>query len=125
MEGSKSITLTPAVLLSLLLTFIPAAGGVIYKMSQNDSKLQSTVDDIKKINNRLGKIKKTDTSGLLDRISKLEGIIEAQTIQLTEMKDEISEIYDEIDKAEDRVSEWSEKEFEKLYEIVNDNPLGR
>jgi len=94
-------------------------------MSANDSKLQSTVDDIKKINNRLGKIKKADTSGLLDRISKLEGIIEAQTIQLTEMKDEISEIYDEIDKAEDRVSEWSEKEFEKLYEIVNDNPLGR
>tara|TARA_R100000231_G_C5303727_1_gene158349 strand:+ start:500 stop:784 length:285 start_codon:yes stop_codon:yes gene_type:complete len=94
-------------------------------MSQNDSKLQSTVDDIKKINNRLGKIKKADTSGLLDRISKLEGIIETQTIQLTEMKDEISEIYDEIDKAEDRVSEWSEKEFEKLYEIVNDNPLGR
>jgi len=94
-------------------------------MSQNDSKLQSTVDDIKKINNRLGKIKKADTSGLLDRISKLEGIIETQTIQLTEMKDEMSEIYDEIDKAEDRVSEWSEKEFEKLYEIVNDNPLGR
>ena len=94
-------------------------------MSQNDSKLQSTVDDIKKINNRLGKIKKADTSGLLDRISKLEGIIETQTIQLTEMKDEMSEIYDEIDKAEDRVSEWSEKELEKLYEIVNDNPLGR
>ena len=94
-------------------------------MSQNDSKLQSTVDDIKKINTRLGKIKKADTSGLLDRIAKLEGIIETQTIQLTEMKDEMSEIYDEIDKAEDRVSEWSEKEFEKLYEIVNDNPLGR
>ena len=94
-------------------------------MSQNDSKLQSTVDDIKKINTRLGKIKKADTSGLLDRISKLEGIIETQTIQLTEMKDEMSEIYDEIEKAEDRVSEWSEKEFEKLYEIVNDNPLGR
>tara|TARA_Y100001973_G_scaffold23843_1_gene35633 strand:+ start:1836 stop:2120 length:285 start_codon:yes stop_codon:yes gene_type:complete len=94
-------------------------------MSQNDSKLQSTVDDIKKINTRLGKIKKADTSGLLDRIAKLEGIIETQTIQLTEMKDEISEIYDEIEKAENRVSEWSEKEFEKLYEIVNDNPLGR
>tara|TARA_R100000655_G_scaffold16338_1_gene35606 strand:- start:225 stop:509 length:285 start_codon:yes stop_codon:yes gene_type:complete len=94
-------------------------------MSANDSKLQSTVNDIKKINTRLGKIKKADTSGLLDRIAKLEGIIETQTIQLTEMKDEISEIYDEIEKAEDRVSEWSEKEFEKLYEIVNDNPLGR
>jgi len=94
-------------------------------MSQNDSKLQSTVNDIKKINTRLGKIKKADTSGLLDRIAKLEGIIETQTIQLTEMKDEISEIYDEIEKAEDRVTKWSEKEFEKLYEIVNDNPLGR
>ena len=94
-------------------------------MSQNDSKLQNTVNDIKKINTRLGKIKKADTSGLLDRIAKLEGIIETQTIQLTEMKDEISEIYDEIEKAEDRVTKWSEKEFEKLYEIVNDNPLGR
>ena len=125
MEGSKSITLTPAVLLSLVLTIIPAAGGIIYKMSANDSKLQNTVDEVKKINVRLSKIKKADTSVLLDRIAKLEGIVETQSTQLTEMKDEISEIYDEISEVEESMTSWSEKEFEKLYNVLNDNPLGR
>ena len=125
MEGSKSITLTPAVLLSLVLTIIPAAGGIIYKMSANDSKLQNTVDEVKKISARLGKIKKADTSVLLDRIAKLEGIVETQSTQLTEMKDEISEIYDEISEVEESMTSWSEKEFEKLYNVLNDNPLGR
>ena len=118
MEGSKSITLTPAVLLSLVLTIIPAAGGIIYKMSANDSKLQNTVDEVKKINVRLGKIKKADTSALLDRIAKLEGIVETQSTQLQEMKTEISDV-------EESMTSWSEKEFEKLYNVLNDNPLGR
>ena len=125
MEGSKSITLTPAVLLSLVLTIIPAAGGIIYKMSANDSKLQSTVDEVKKINTRLGKIKKADTSVLLDRIAKLEGIVETQSTQLKEMKADISEVYDEISEVEESMTSWSEKEFEKLYNVLNDNPLGR
>jgi len=125
MEGSKSITLTPAVLLSLVLTIIPAAGGIIYKMSANDSKLQSTVDEVKKINTRLSKIKKADTSVLLDRIAKLEGIVETQSSQLKEMKLDISEVYDEISDVEESMTSWSEKEFEKLYKILNDNPLGR
>jgi septal ring factor EnvC (AmiA/AmiB activator) len=125
MEGSKSITLTPAVLLSLVLTIIPAAGGIIYKMSANDSKLQNTVDEVKKINARLSKIKKADTSVLLDRIAKLEGIVETQSSQLKEMKLDISEVYDEISDVEESMTSWSEKEFEKLYKILNDNPLGR
>jgi septal ring factor EnvC (AmiA/AmiB activator) len=125
MEGSKSITLTPAVLLSLVLTIIPAAGGIIYKMSANDSKLQNTVDEVKKINARLGKIKKADTSVLLDRIAKLEGIVETQSSQLKEMKLDISEVYDEISDVEESMTSWSEKEFEKLYKVLNDNPLGR
>ena len=125
MEGSKSITLTPAVLLSLVLTIIPAAGGIIYKMSANDSKLQNTVDEVKKISTRLGKIKKADTSVLLDRIAKLEGIVETQSTQLKEMKADISEVYDEISEVEESMTSWSEKEFEKLYNVLNDNPLGR
>jgi len=125
MEGSKSITLTPAVLLSLVLTIIPAAGGVIYKMSANDSKLQNMSGQITKNSNRLGKIKKADTSVLLDRIAKLEGIVETQSTQLQEMKAEISEVYDEISEVEESMTSWSEKEFEKLYNVLNDNPLGR
>ena len=125
MEGSKSITLTPAVLLSLVLTIIPAAGGIIYKMSANDSKLQNMSGQITKNSNRLGKIKKADTSVLLDRIAKLEGIVETQSTQLQEMKADISEVYDEISEVEESMTSWSEKEFEKLYNVLNDNPLGR
>ena len=94
-------------------------------MSANDSKLQNTVDEVNNISTRLGKIKKADTSVLLDRIAKLEGIVETQSTQLTEMKDEISEIYDEISEVEESMTSWSEKEFEKLYNVLNDNPLGR
>ena len=94
-------------------------------MSANDSKLQNTVDEVKKINARLSKIKKADTSVLLDRIAKLEGIVETQSTQLKEMKADISEVYDEISEVEESMTSLSEKEFEKLYNVLNDNPLGR
>ena len=111
MEGSKSITLTPAVLLSLVLTIIPAAGGVIYKMSANDSKLQAIEDKVKKY-------KKTDISKLLERISALEAMVNAQDKEIKRVDDSIQDV-------ETNLSIWSEKEFSKVYEILNDNPLGR
>jgi hypothetical protein len=80
---------------------------------------------ITKNSNRLGKIKKADTSVLLDRIAKLEGIVQTQSTQLQEMKADISEVYDEISDVEESMTSWSEKEFEKLYNVLNDNPLGR
>jgi len=94
-------------------------------MSANDSKLQNMSGQITKNSNRLGKIKKADTSVLLDRIAKLEGIVETQSTQLQEMKADISEVYDEISEVEESMTSWSEKEFEKLYNVLNDNPLGR
>ena len=94
-------------------------------MSANDSKLQNMSGQITKNSNRLGKIKKADTSVLLDRIAKLEGIVETQSTQLQEMKADISEVYDEISDVEESMTSWSEKEFEKLYNVLNDNPLGR
>ena len=94
-------------------------------MSANDSKLQNMSGLITKNSARLGKIKKADTSVLLDRIAKLEGIVQTQSTQLQEMKADISEVYDEISDVEESMTSWSEKEFEKLYNVLNDNPLGR
>ena len=71
-------------------------------MSANDSKLQNTVDEVKKINVRLGKIKKADTSALLDRIAKLEGIVETQSTQLQEMKHENEDNHNNIIKLEEK-----------------------
>ena len=111
MEGSKSITLTPAVLLSLVLTIIPAAGGVIYKMSANDSKLQS-------IEKKVSKFKATDVSSLLERIATLETEVKNLSSQIDNVDRSISDV-------ETNLSEWTEKEFSKVYDILNDNPLGK
>ncbi len=111
MEGSKSITLTPAVLLSLVLTIIPAAGGVIYKMSANDSKLQSIQDKVKKF-------KATDVSALTERIAVLEADVENLSALVDDVDKSVSEV-------ETNLSDWTEKEFGKVYRILNDNPLGR
>tara|TARA_X000001388_G_C2219303_1_gene118597 strand:+ start:575 stop:712 length:138 start_codon:yes stop_codon:yes gene_type:complete len=38
---------------------------------------------------------------------------------------EIKRVDDSIQDVETNLSIWSEKEFSKVYEILNDNPLGR
>jgi peptidoglycan hydrolase CwlO-like protein len=80
-------------------------------MSANDSKLQS-------IEKKVSKFKATDVSSLLERIATLE----------TEVRN-LSELIDNVDKSvsdvETNLSEWTEKEFNKVYDILNDNPLGK
>tara|TARA_R110001592_G_scaffold311771_6_gene586744 strand:- start:621 stop:965 length:345 start_codon:yes stop_codon:yes gene_type:complete len=114
MEGSKSITLTPAVLLSLVLTIIPAAGGVIYKMSQSDTKLQAIIAEVDKLRKKKG----TNVSVLVDRISALEATVAGQQLQLKDIKAEITLV-------EESMTSWSEREFGKVYRILNDNPVGK
>ena len=80
-------------------------------MSANDSKLQAIEDKVKKY-------KKTDVSKLLERISALEAMVNAQDKEIKRVDDSIQDV-------ETNLSIWSEKEFSKVYEILNDNPLGR
>ena len=118
MEGSKSITLTPAVLLSLVLTIIPAAGGVIYKMSQNDSKLQDTITEVNMLRKKVDGCKKANTSELKERIAALEADNETVVKAIGDMKADLKA-------TEGSITSWSEKEFEKVYDILNNNPLGK
>ena len=83
-------------------------------MSQSDTKLQAINGEVDKLRKKKG----ANVSVLVDRISALEATVEGQTAQLKDIKAEIGAV-------EESMTSWSEKEFEKLYDIINDNPLGR
>ena len=80
-------------------------------MSANDLKLQS-------IEKKVSKFKATDVSSLLERIATLE-------TEVRNLSEQIDNVDQSISDVETNLSEWSEKEFSKVYEILNDNPLGK
>ena len=80
-------------------------------MSANDSKLQSIQDKVKKF-------KATDVSSLLERIATLE-------TEIRNLSDQVDNVDQSVSDVETNLSEWTEKEFNKVYDILNDNPLGK
>ena len=83
-------------------------------MSQSDTKLQAIIAEVDKLRKKKG----ANVSVLVDRISALEATVEAQQQELKRVDDSINDV-------ETNVSIWAEKEFNKVYEILNDNPLGK
>jgi cell division protein FtsB len=64
-------------------------------------------------------VKETDTSALQERIATLE--TESKNLKLTN-----ESLKTDIENVEHNVSMWAEKEFKKLYDIINPgNPLGQ
>ena len=64
-------------------------------------------------------VKETDTSALQERIATLE--TESKNLKLTD-----ESLKTDIENVEHNVSMWAEKEFKKLYDIINKgNPLGQ
>jgi cell division protein FtsB len=64
-------------------------------------------------------VKETDTSALQERIATLE--TESKNLKLTN-----ESLKTDIENVEHNVSMWAEKEFKKLYDIINQgNPLGQ
>ena len=80
-------------------------------MSANDSKLQAIQD-------KVSKFKSTDVSSLLERIAKLE-------TEVQNLSEQIDSVDRSVSAVETNLSEWTEKEFNKVYDILNDNPLGK
>jgi|TARA_R100000149_G_scaffold39516_1_gene15258 regulator of replication initiation timing len=109
---NKTLTLSPAVLLSIVLSVIPAAGGIVWWVSDINTRLQVTEQAV-------SNVKETDTSALQERIATLE--TESKNLKLTD-----ESLKTDIENVEHNVSMWAEKEFKKLYDIINQgNPLGQ
>ena len=64
-------------------------------------------------------VKETDTSALQERIATLEA--ENKNLKITD-----ESLKTDIENVEHNVSMWAEKEFKKLYDIINKgNPLNQ
>ena len=109
---SKTLVLSPAILLSILLSVIPAAGGIVWWVSDINTRLQVTEQAI-------SNVKETDTSVLQERIATLE-------TDITNLKQTIGDLSVDLESVEGSITSWTEKELNKIYDIVNQgNPLGQ
>ena len=109
---SKTLVLSPAILLSILLSVIPAAGGIVWWVSDINTRLQVTEQAI-------SNVKETDTSVLQERIATLE-------TDITNLKQTIGDLSVDIESVEGSITSWTEKELNKIYDIVDQgNPLGQ
>ena len=113
---NKTLQLSPAMLLGILLTILPTILGGIWTASNLYSRLEvtekTTIDNVDAIAN----FKATDTSGLQERIAKLEA-------QLKSIEQTTSLVNEKINDTEASITIWAEKEFKKVYDILNKNPL--
>lgn len=120
---NKTLVLTPAMMLGIVLTVLPSLGGTVYWVSNLATRLEAT-------ENSVSSFEVTDTSVLQERIATLETAVEFNkttndrlSALITKNKDMLnSNIYE----VEDELSDWFETELTKIYNIINDkgNPLG-
>ena len=106
---NKTLTLSPAVLLSLILTIAPAIGGGIWWMSSLESRISHTVKQV-------AKIKTVDTSGLKQRIATLEA-------ENKNLKEQIGTLREDMYAIEESLGAWWEREFKKVWDYIKSNPL--
>lgn len=71
-----------------------------------------------------GKIEASDTGQLNDRLTQAEERIQFNNESIRETTESIEKLDVEIGDMEDKLSAWMERELAKVYDIINDNPLG-
>jgi hypothetical protein len=71
-----------------------------------------------------GKVAGSDTGTLNDRLTVNESLTQFNNDSLKEVYGNIDKLDVEIKNTEDKLANWMEKEIAKVYDIINDNPLG-
>ena len=71
-----------------------------------------------------GKILASDTGQLNDRLTQAEERIQFNNESIRETTESIEKLDVEMGDMEDKLSAWMERELSKVYDIINDNPLG-
>ena len=115
---NKTLQLSPAMLLGIVLTLAPTIIGAIWTASNLYSRLEVTEKIASNNVDAIANFQETDTSQLQERIAKLEA-------QINSIEQTTSLINEKINDTENSITIWAEKEFKKLYDIVNKNPLSQ
>ena len=64
------------------------------------------------------------TGQLNDRLTTVEERVQFNNDSIRESMEYVNKIDVEIGDMEDKLSAWMERELSKVYDIINDNPLG-
>ena len=111
---SKTLTLSPAVLLTIVLSVVPAAGGFVWWMSDLSTRLVAME----------GKVASSDTGALNDRLTTVEERVQFNSDNIDDVWESLEKLDVEMKDMEDKLAGWMEREIGKVYDIINDNPLG-
>ena len=111
---NKTLVLSPAVILTIVLSVVPAAGGFVWWMSDLSTRLVAME----------GKVAGSDTGTLNDRLTTNESLTQFNNDSLKEVYGNIDKLDAEMKRTEEKLSAWVERELSKVFNIINDNPLG-
>ena len=71
-----------------------------------------------------GKIADSDTGQLNDRLTSVEERVQFNNESIRETTESVKKLDVEMLDMEDKLAAWMERELAKVYNIINDNPLG-
>ena len=71
-----------------------------------------------------GKVAGSDTGTLNDRLTTAEERVQFNSDNIDDVWESFEKMDVEIGDMEDELSAWMERELSKVYNIINDNPLG-
>ena len=71
-----------------------------------------------------GKISNCNTGALNDRLTTVEERVQFNNDSIKETYNGLEKLDVEMGDMEDKLSAWMERELSKVYDIINDNPLG-
>ena len=66
----------------------------------------------------------SDTGQLNDRLTTVEERVQFNNDSIRESMEYVNKIDVEMGDMEDKLSAWMERELSKVYDIINDNPVG-
>ena len=72
-----------------------------------------------------GKVASSNTGVLNDRLTTVEERVQFNNDSIKEMYNAIEKLDIEAKDMEDKLAAWMERELAKVYDIINDNPLGQ
>jgi len=72
-----------------------------------------------------GSIANSDTGTLNDRLTSVEERVQFNNESIREVYEGVEKLDVEAKDMEDKLAGWMERELAKVYDIINDNPLGK
>ncbi|QDP55788.1 MAG: hypothetical protein Tp1100SUR639781_1 [Prokaryotic dsDNA virus sp.] len=70
------------------------------------------------------KIASSDTGSLNDRLTQAEERVQFNSDNIDDVWESFEKLDAEMNNMEDELAAWMERELAKVYDIINDNPLG-